>query len=151
MYVMCTYNFLFLLKLDNLSIKRLESILQVILMFKNGNFIFFLDSQLHFPYLQSLFKLTPLLLHIDTFFLFRTACFITLVKVSAQVLYFFLLLPKNLSQFVRCMSHISQHIPQFNHGFGRLVEYIPSGRVIQIQLVYRLPVRIDVSLIGLYL
>ena len=44
MYVMCTYNFLFLLKLDNLSIKRLESILQVILMFKNGNFIFFLDS-----------------------------------------------------------------------------------------------------------
>ena len=51
--MLIAYNFLFLLECYNLSVELLEALFQFFLVFQNGHFILFFDSELHLSDLES--------------------------------------------------------------------------------------------------
>lgn len=103
-------DFLFLLEGNNLSIQLLQTFFQFFLVFQNGHLIFFFDSKLHLSDLECFLEVMGLSLQVLAPLLFLSPGLVALVQVSAEVLNLLLLLPEDLSEFVRGMSHVLQHV-----------------------------------------
>ena len=142
-----TYNALLLLEEDDFVVELLQPVLQVVLVFQNGHFVFLLDSQLHLAHLQSLLKGGLLRLEVDAALFLLASGLIALVQIVMQVLNLLLLLPEDLSELVRCVTHVLQHVAQFSHGFCRLVEHLSASCVVQAQLVDLLAMSVDFALV----
>ena len=101
--------------MHNFSIQLLQSVLELVLVLEDGHFVFFLDGQLHFSHLQGLLKLMALRLQVLPSFLFLASSLVTLVQIATQILNLLLLLPEDLSQLIRRMPHVLQHVCKLVH------------------------------------
>ena len=77
-----------------------------------------------------------LVLQITSALLFLAACLVALVKISAQVLYFPILLVMNGPKFLGRNFHILEHIDELIHTLRRLSQYRAARFVIHGELAY---------------
>ena len=90
-------------------------------MLEDGHLVFFLDGKLHFSHLQRLLKLTALRLQVLPSFLFLASSLIALIQIATQILDLLLLLPEDLSQLIRSVPHVLQHVCKLVHGLRSLI------------------------------
>ena len=77
-----------------------------------------------------------LVLQITSSLLFLAACLVTLIKISAQVLYFPILLVMDGPEFLGRNFHILEHIDELIHTLRRLGQHIAARFVIHGELTY---------------
>ena len=95
-------------------VELIDSAHKVSLMTHDGSFVVFLDGELLFFAFEGSFEGFSLLSELRLFFLFDSFGVFGLGEVAAKVLDLFLLLPKDVTQFVCRETHFLQHVAQFS-------------------------------------